>query len=178
MSNSIQLPKSWKTGWVLLIITASVISTQLGYMAPLALIVLYPLAQTISLAFLPNSSKPGLWLIHIPYWLIIISFGFSEKVVFLGMFFSSILGEFLLMFILKDAREWKWLLYNTCAMIVLVIGYEFLSSIKGGYMNDFMILLAIGVLFGLSALVSVMGIELDGEDKKRPLPEDNDLSNT
>ena len=168
MPDSNQLSRSWKIGWVALIVSAALISSRMAYMAPIILALSYPVAQMISISFVPNSKYPIIWLLHVLYWIIVLTFEISEKTVFIGMLGSSILGEILIQIIVSQALKWRWLLFNTCAMITIILSYKFVASIDKSYFQ-ISPSLYIAAIFGLSALVSVQGIVLkspESENKK------------
>lgn len=155
MSSSLGL--KWKIGWVVLIVVSVLVSTRMAYMAPVVLAASYPIAQMISISLIPGSRYSALWLLHVFYWLIVLYLGMSEKVLFIGMLGSSILGEMLIRVIIPRLVKWRWLVFNTLAMIVLIA-----SDILVSYFDDSLRCNPIVILvsmFTVSALVSAQGIK-------------------
>lgn len=161
MSDSNRANTAWKTAWIISIISALLFSFSMTYAAPLAFAILYPIAQLIGIVFIPNARYSLIWLLHILYWLGLLYSGATEVGFTIGLLGSSFIGEFMLQLILKDLVKWRWLLFNSFAMLILIGCYMLLSQVdKSVNLNPFLVVV---IGFSVSAFVSAQGIKQHSE---------------
>jgi len=154
----IQLKNNWLIKWVVLSISAPLLSFAAGYGYLYALALLYPLAQTIAIEKIPKVRMPWLWMFYSVYWFLLIRFSSSYEFTISGILLSSILGQLLLRIMFGTFGGFKWLLFNSIGFVSIIIVFYILRDLN--ITNDFVeISLVIGISF-VSAFLSGLGIKL------------------
>ncbi|MCJ8288549.1 MAG: hypothetical protein HRT58_00840 [Crocinitomicaceae bacterium] len=150
--------KNWTFIWTLCIVASSLLSFAGGYGYFYVLALFYPLAQVIAMSFKPRSKYYGIWMLHFVYWLFILYLDLELTGNLLAFIASSILGEVLLRFIFKDIIKYRWLLFNSLAMIVLILLGTFLMHYK--ITNDMIQIALMVLLISVPSIISAQGIKL------------------
>ena len=150
--------QNWTSIWTLCIVAASMFSFAGGYGYFYVLALFYPLAQVIAMSFNTSSKYKGMWMLHFVYWLFIIYLELELTGNLIAFVSSSILGEVLLRFIFKDIIKYRWLLFNSLAMIVIILLGTLIINYK--ITNDAIQVSLVIVLVSLPSIISAQGIKL------------------
>lgn len=162
------LKSKWYLKWIILSISAPLVSFIGGYAYLYFLAVIFPLAQTIALSSLPKSRKSWLWMIHSFYWIAFIVYTTEFDVKFgLGAFLillSSLIGELLLKYIIGASNKFKWTLYNSLGLLCIFFVFYLISEMS--IPNDLLEMSLVIFIAGVYAVISGIGVWSSYTNKK------------